>query len=176
MEGYLGQIILFAGNFAPRNWAFCQGQLLGVAQNQALFSILGTNYGGDGRTTFALPDLKSRTALGTGNGAGLKNVALGEKGGVLQSTVGLANLPNIPIKVSSGNATQNGPSTGASIATPGTTVGRAFTATQGFNTATPDTTLNPGTAGGNSIPMNTVSPFLGMNYIICISGLYPSRN
>ncbi len=176
MDGYIGQLILFAGNFAPRNWAFCRGQLLAIAQNQALFSILGTTYGGDGRTTFALPDLQSRTALGTGNGAGLKNVALGEKAGVLQSTVQLANLPNIPVKVSSGNATQNAVTNGASIATPGTTAGRVFTATQGFNAATPDTALNPGTAGGNSIPMNTVSPYVGMNYIICLNGLYPSRS
>ena len=80
MEGTIGQIIMFGGNFAPRSWALCNGQLLAIAQNQALFSILGTTYGGDGRTTFGLPDLRGRVAMSSGSGPGLSPHNLGQKG------------------------------------------------------------------------------------------------
>ena len=84
---------MFAGNFAPRSWAFCDGQLLPIAQNQALFSILGTTYGGDGRTTFALPDLRGRAAIHPGTGPGLSNRQLGERGGSETNTLTLPQLP-----------------------------------------------------------------------------------
>ncbi len=80
-EPFIGQVLLFAGNFAPRNWALCDGHLLAINSNQSLFSILGTAYGGDGRTSFALPDLRGRVPLGVGQGAGLSNRTLGERGG-----------------------------------------------------------------------------------------------
>lgn len=80
MEPLLGQIIMFAGNFAPRGWAFCDGQLLSINENQALFSLLGTNYGGDGRTTFGLPDLRGRVSIHEGQGPGLPNYVVGQKG------------------------------------------------------------------------------------------------
>ncbi|WP_319641560.1 tail fiber protein [Methanovulcanius yangii] len=92
-EGTLGEVTLFAGNFAPRNWAFCQGQLLPISQNAALFSILGTTYGGDGRTTFALPDLRGRVVVGDGYGPGLSSVRLGQTGGVEQVTLTTSQLP-----------------------------------------------------------------------------------
>lgn len=176
MEGYLGQLILFAGNFAPRNWAICQGQLLSIANYTALYSILGTTYGGDGRTTFALPDLKGRVPVGAGTGSGLGAIALGQRGGAMQNTLNSGNLPSVPVKVSSANASQNVADAGASIATPGTTSGRTFTPIEGFNKATPDIVLNPATAGGNSTPVNNMQPFTGLNYIICLNGLYPSRS
>ena len=81
MEGTIGEIRMFAGTFAPRNWAFCNGQLLSIAQNTALFSILGTTYGGNGQTTFALPDFRGRSAVGTGQGPGLSSISLGEQAG-----------------------------------------------------------------------------------------------
>jgi len=81
-EPFIGEIRLFAGNFAPRGWAFCEGQLLAIAQNSALFSLLGTTYGGDGRTTFALPDLRGRTPVHVGSGPGLQTINWGDKGGV----------------------------------------------------------------------------------------------
>lgn len=81
MDPFIAQIIMFAGNFAPRGWAFCDGQLLSIQQYLALFSILGTTYGGDGRTTFALPDLRGRVAMHAGNGPGLGSYKLGQKGG-----------------------------------------------------------------------------------------------
>ena len=88
MDGFIGEIRMFAGNFAPRNWAFCNGQLLSINSNQALFSILGTTYGGDGRTDFALPDLRGRAALGAGQGPGLQNQRLGQRGGGQQADDG----------------------------------------------------------------------------------------
>ncbi len=94
IEPFIAEIIMFGGNFAPRGWAFCDGQLLPIAQNQALFSILGTTYGGDGRTTFALPDLRGRTAIHPGTGPGLSNRRLGERGGSETNTLTLPQLPN----------------------------------------------------------------------------------
>jgi len=93
LEPFIAEIIMFGGNFAPRGWAFCDGQLLPIAQNQALFSILGTTYGGDGRTTFALPDLRGRTAIHPGTGPGLSNRRLGERGGAETNTLTLPQLP-----------------------------------------------------------------------------------
>src|SRR5215203_1924204 len=92
-EPYLGSIILFGGNFAPRGWAFCNGQILPIAQNTALFSLLGTTWGGNGQTTFALPDLRGRTTIGMGPGPGLTNRSLGETVGVEQLSLGANNLP-----------------------------------------------------------------------------------
>ena len=93
MEPFIGQIMMFSGNFAPRGWAFCDGQLLAIAQNSALFSIVGTTYGGDGRTTFGLPDLRGRTPVHQGNGPGLPPVSLGQKGGAASTTLIVQNLP-----------------------------------------------------------------------------------
>ncbi|MGK0387009.1 MAG: microcystin-dependent protein [Patiriisocius sp.] len=176
MDGYIGQLILFAGNFAPRNWAFCNGQLLAISSNSALFSILGTTYGGDGRTTFGLPDLRGRAPIGPGAGPGLSNRTWGQIGGGESNTLTSGNLPNIPIRVSSGNATQDAADNGASIATPGSTAGRIFTSSQGFNKATPDVALNAASAGGNSQALNNMQPFLGTYYVICLFGQYPSRS
>ena len=93
MDPFLGQIMMFAGNFAPRGWALCNGQMLPISANTALFSILGTTYGGDGRTTFALPDLQGRTAIHHGSGPGLPSVTLGAKGGHATTTLTEQNLP-----------------------------------------------------------------------------------
>lgn len=93
MEPFLGQITMFAGNFAPRSWAFCNGQLLSIAQNQALFSILGTTYGGDGRTTFALPDLRGRAAMHAGTGPGLSTRKLGQRFGTETNTMTINTMP-----------------------------------------------------------------------------------
>ncbi len=176
MEPFIAEIIMFGGNFAPRGWAFCDGQLLPISQYTALFSLIGTTYGGDGRTTFALPDLRGRAAVHPGSGPGLSSRKLGEKGGSETNTLTLAQLPNIPVKVSSANASQTAATNGASIATPGTTSGRTFTPTEGFNTAAPDISLNAGTAGGSSQTVNNMQPFECVNYIIALQGIFPSRN
>lgn len=176
----MGIIKIFGGNFAPKGWAFCNGQAMAVSQYSALFSLLGTTYGGDGVTTFNLPDLRGRTAVGMGAGPGLSIVTEGQIGGSETVTLTTAQMPphNHNMAVSSGNASQGAATSGASIAAPGTLSGRTFTATLGFNTTSPDTVLNPASvsAAGLGMPHNNMQPFLGVNYIICLEGLYPSRN
>lgn len=176
-DAFIGEIIMFGGNFAPRNWAFCQGQLLAISQNQSLFSILGTTYGGDGRTTFGLPDLRGRVPISSGSGPGLRNHTLGEKGGTETNQLVASNLPPIPLKVSSADAAQSVATAGSSIATPGTVSGRTFTPSQGFNTSSPDVTLNGASVqGGSSAPVNNIPPYQVINFIICLEGIYPSRS
>ncbi|GHC63404.1 phage tail protein [Ulvibacter litoralis] len=176
MNAFTGEILLFGGNFAPRGWALCNGQLMSIADNSALFSLLGTMYGGDGRTTFALPDLRGRAPIHFGTGPGQPTYKQGNSSGNAATHITTANLPQIPVKVSSANATQTAATPGATIATPGTTEGRTFTAIQGFNTAAPDITLNSASSGGNGTQVDNMQPYLAVNYIICLFGIYPSRN
>jgi len=188
MNPFLAQIVMFAGNFAPRGWAFCDGQLLPINANQALFSLLGTTYGGDGRTTFALPDLRSRSPIHAGRGPGLSDIKLGQRGGIETVTLTLLNLPNHShnagtmkgtIMASEEDATTDDPS-GAGLA--------LATASSGdvsiYNTETPNVAMsantvgvsgNTGTTGGNQA-FNTRNPFLGINYIIAMQGTFPSRS
>ncbi|ARV13484.1 phage tail protein [Gilvibacter sp. SZ-19] len=184
MDPFIGEIIMFGGNFAPRGWALCEGQLLSISQNTALFSILGTTYGGDGRTTFGLPDLRGRAPIGAGNGPGLTPRPLGQKTGAETTLLQASNLPphnhTASLNVSGSDATQSAATANATIATPGTLSGRTFTATQGFNGASPDVTLNAssvqtGNTGGGQ-PANNMQPVQVVNYIIALQGVYPSRN
>jgi len=173
---FIGEIIMFAGNFAPRGWAFCQGQLLAISQNTALFSILGTTYGGNGQTTFGLPDLRGRVPVGTGQGPGLSNVILGEVAGT--STVSLL-LNQIPQH----NHLINGVADLANTANP---TGGSLAVGQGPNSSTvslysnqaPNASLNPQTCGiaGGGQPHNNMQPYLGINFIIALEGIFPSRN
>lgn len=184
MDPFIAQIVMFGGNFAPRGWAFCDGQLLAISQNTALFSILGTTYGGDGRTTFALPDLRGRAPIHPGTGPGLSTQSLGERGGTETNTLNVTQMPSHnhanDLKVSSANSTQQAATGGSSIATPGAPGGRGFDATYGFNQTTPDVSLNGGslTIGntGGSAPVNNMQPYLAINYIIALVGIFPSRN
>ena len=184
MEPFIGQVIMFGGNFAPRGWAFCEGQLLSVSANTALFSILGTTYGGDGRTTFALPDLRGRVALQPGTGPGLSPHTLGAKQGAETHSLTVANLaPHShagSVHVSSANATASVPAAGNSIAAPGTGSGRNFAPTEGFNAVAPDVALGAGTVStvntGSGTPVSNMQPSLGLNFIIALVGTYPSRS
>ncbi|MEE9407021.1 MAG: tail fiber protein [Polaribacter sp.] len=210
MDDFIGIIKLFAGNFAPRQWAFCQGQLLAINQNTALFSILGTTYGGDGRTTFGLPDLRSRVPVGTGHGPGLSTRILGEKVGVEYNILNQTQLPNhthaasgktvatsvnitSDLMASSSEATMHTPTAGASLAASNEVNGRGTDPTQSYNTATPDITLNGLSSSavsiipaidvnvtvnptGGSAAVNNIQPSLGMNYIICMQGIFPPRS
>lgn len=178
MEGYIAEIRLFAGNFAPRNWAFCQGQIMAISQNTALFSLLGTTYGGNGQTTFALPDLRGRVAVGTGQGPGLPSVQLGEMSGEPTHTLIITEMP-------AHNHAINGSASGlANTANPsGNSLGIGALASNSspvnmYNNAAPNATLNLQTCGiaGGSQPHNNMQPYLGMNYIICLFGIFPSRN
>ncbi|WP_435579782.1 phage tail protein [Gilvibacter sp.] len=184
MDPFIGEIIMFAGNFAPRGWALCEGQLLPINTNTALFSILGTTYGGDGRTTFGLPDLRGRAPIGNGQGPGLTPRVLGQKSGAESTVLQAANLPphnhTASLHVSSANASQTAATANSSIATPGTLAGRSFTPTQGFNEASPDVTMNNASVQtgntGNGTPANNMQPFQVVNYIIALQGVYPSRS
>jgi microcystin-dependent protein len=183
MDEIMGTIKLFAGNFAPRGYFQCNGALLPISQYSALFSILGTMYGGDGVQTFALPDFRGRVPVGIGQGPGLTAYAQGEKSGVEANTILTSNMPShshgAVLNVSAANADAAVPAAGLSIAVPGSGASRGFVPTLGFNSATPNVALNPasvqvGVAGG-SLPLNNIQPFLGMMYLICVEGVYPSR-
>jgi microcystin-dependent protein len=178
MEEMMGVIKLFAGNFAPKNFMYCNGALLSIAQNSALFSILGTTYGGDGISTFALPNLNGRYPIGAGN-ASTGSYTLGEMAGSTETTLLTTNLPSISsqLKVANANANSAAPSSSASIAITGNTVGRDFTAVPSYVNGDPDTVINPKSVffQGQNLPVNNMPPYLGLNYIICVAGIFPSR-
>jgi microcystin-dependent protein len=178
MEGTIGEIRMFAGNFNPRTWSFCNGQLISIATNTALFSILGTTYGGNGQTNFGLPDFQGRVAVGTGTGPGLPNVQLGQKAGTNTVTLTTANMPAHNHQVT-GNITPQAATDGAlSTDANGRYMGPgSFYSTAGDNVNMAPIPLNlPSTVAGNSQPFSIMQPYLGMNYIICMFGIFPSRN
>lgn len=180
MEGTIAEIRMFAGNFAPRNWAFCQNQILSIAQNTALFSLLGTTYGGNGQTTFALPDFRGRVAVGTGQGPGLASITLGEVAGSPTVTLTTNQMP-------AHNHTLTGAVTPqANAGTDGQTddpTNRRLMGASIFTGANSDlvnmaplsSTLAVGINGGSQ-PFSIMPPYLGMNYIICLFGIFPSRD
>jgi microcystin-dependent protein len=254
MDEFIGVIKLFAGNYAPQGWAFCNGQTLSISQNQALFSILGTTYGGDGKTTFQLPDLGGRVPVGTGQGLGLTPCTLGERAGLERITLNPSqmaphnhefNFSNNSTAVVKINTTAKGtittatasgdfpatapiPVTGGKVTIPVSAATRGNTITdpsQGLLTAStggnfygpatptaeykgkgtltdavvniPPTKLSLSVSGSVDVPIFTTgriegstmtsisgsgapveirTPYLGMNYIICLEGIYPSRN
>jgi microcystin-dependent protein len=165
-EPFLGQILLFAGNFAPSGWALCNGQLLSIQQNTALFSILGTTYGGNGQTNFALPDLRGRAPIHMGQGPGLSNYPEGEVGGVESVTLIASQMPA---------HTHAQPATAADEGT--NRPNAAVPARGGVYAATSDgSALAPTSAAGGSQPHENRPPFLVMNYCIALQGIFPSRN
>jgi microcystin-dependent protein len=180
MEGTLAEIRMFAGNFAPRGWFFCNGQLLAISQWTAVFALVGTTYGGNGQTTFGVPDLRGRSALGTGNGAGLPSVQLGEMSGSPTTTLLSINLPahnhqvtgNLNLQANSGADGQTDDPNGRRLS--GANIYTNFTS-ELVNMA-PIAVNLPTTIAGNSTPINTRSPYLGMNFIMCVEGIFPSRN
>ncbi|GAB5348632.1 hypothetical protein TMRO357_02301 [Alteriqipengyuania sp. 357] len=173
MEPLIGTIILFGGNFAPRGWAFCQGQILPISGNDAVFSILGTTYGGNGSTTFALPDLRSRVPVGAGTGTAFSSMQLGEQGGAESHTLTLGEMPQH-------NHTMHGELGAADKRTPQGTM-LALTAEGNAIYTAPtealDRTLAGGSIGmnGGNQPFSTRDPYLGLNYIIALQGIFPSR-
>lgn len=173
MEGYLAQILFFAGNFAPRGWAFCQGQILSIAQNTALFSLLGTTYGGNGQTTFALPDFRGRIAVGTGQGPGLSGINLGEMAGTETTTLNITQIPAHTHTLSASTAAGDASvPTNALLANTGA-LDKEYKAATASDTPMHATGI--GMTGGSQ-PFSIRNPYLGMNFIICMEGIYPSRN
>jgi microcystin-dependent protein len=173
MEGMLAEVRLFGGNFAPRTWAFCDGQLLSIAQNTALFSLLGTIYGGDGRTTFALPDLRGRIPIGPGTGPGLSPFREGAKGGTETNTLNTIQIPShnhsFQLPVNDEAAEDSSPE-GNFL---------AVTAEDNYVETSADGHYGAGatvgnTGGGQSF--NNMQPGLVLHYIICVQGIFPSRS
>ena len=175
MEGTIGEIRLFAGNFNPRDWALCQGQLLPIAQNTALFSILGTTYGGNGQTTFGLPDFRGRVAVGAGFGPGLPQVLLGEVAGTASVILTTANLPAHNHAMQVNNNTTGMAATAAGNFLNSKTESGESVAESGPSSAAVLAPATIGNTGGNQ-PFNNMQPYLGMNHVICLFGLFPSRN
>jgi microcystin-dependent protein len=182
-EPFIGEIVLFAGNFAPRNWAFCQGQILSIAQNTALFSILGTTYGGNGQTTFALPDLRGRVPIGTGQGPGLSPRNLGEMAGSETQTLLITEMPahnhTVTTTLTGTSATANQGSPGDGILATSSTL--SLYVRSNINPplnrplAAGGLSSTAGVSGGGQ-PHNNMQPYLGLNYIIALFGIFPSRN
>lgn len=170
MEPFIGQIIMFAGNFAPRGWALCDGQLLSIAENSALFSILGTTYGGDGRITFGLPDLRGRFPMHAGSGPGRSARNLGSEGGTEQHSLNTAQLPShahqgeaMLSNIAEAGSRSRGVPFDAGGEDPEIQIGGRVIE---FST-------NP---VGNNQPVEHMPPFQCVNFIIALTGTYPSRS
>lgn len=181
-EPFIGEVKLFAFDFAPRGYALCEGQIMAISTNTALFSLLGTRYGGNGTSTFALPDLRGRMPIGQHQGPGLPNYVIGEIGGTTTTNILTSNLPahehsaasvNVKIPVSSNLAEEITPVNGY----------MALSTSENYNSSSSPNEYYgnvqvSGTTGitGGNIPISIVNPFLAMNYSIAIVGIFPSRS
>lgn len=171
----LGEIKMFGFNFAPRGYAFCDGQLLSIASNTSLFSLLGVTFGGDGRTTFGLPDLRGRVAVHPGTGPGLSPVSWGETGGAERKQLSSSNMPShvheAVLQGTSGLNNQEGPADHSLAADP---------REKQYSNAAPNVAMNADsitiqpTGGGQAFDLR--NPYLGIYHSIALQGLYPSRN
>jgi microcystin-dependent protein len=179
MEPFIGMIVMFGGNFAPRGWALCDGQLLQIAQNTALFSILGTTYGGDGRITFGLPDLRSRVPMHAGTGPGLSPRTLGQRGGQENVTLTAAELPSHNHLAS---GTQNvldgaGDSSNPAGRVPAQLVREtAYSASSANAQLLADSVDVTVQNAGGSQPHDNMPPYQVINFIIALEGIFPSRS
>ncbi len=169
-EPFVGEIRMFAGNFAPRNWAFCDGQLLAISQNDALFSLLGTIYGGDGRTTFGLPDMRGRIPIHAGTGPGLSQRRLGTRGGSEQVTVTTNQLPSHSHPMAVSSDVSNSPN-------PGNNVTARPSSVDLYINDTPDVSLASQaiTSLGGGQSHDNIMPVTAIHFIIALFGIYPSR-
>jgi len=167
-QPFLGEIRLFCGNFAPKGWAFCDGQLLPISQSTALFSLLGTNYGGDGQTNFALPNFQGRVPMHYSQGPGLSDYVIGQAGGSASETVTISQLPAHvhPIATTSAVAT-----TGLSTGGPAL----AVASTDVYGAAVNMAHMGSQLVGGGQLHSNA-QPYLGLNFIIALQGIFPARN
>lgn len=179
-NAFIGEIRLFAGAYAPRGWVFCDGRLLSIANYNAFFALIGTIYGGDGVTNFAVPDLRARIPINQGQGTGLSNYAIGEAGGVEQVSLDASTMPAHQHALNATGATGSSPA-------PGNTVVLATPVEAGVNTSL---YVVPGTSGvnlapmapqsigmtGGSLPHDNMMPTQAINYIIAVEGQFPSRN
>ena len=167
---FIGEIRMFGGNFAPLGWAFCDGSLQPIAQNDALFSLIGTTYGGDGQTTFALPDLRGREPIHAGTGPGTSTRTLGEAGGTETVTLTPTQLPL------HAHTAMADPAEGTATS-PGGRTWAASTATLPYTASAANTTMNAGALApaGGSQPHENMTPFLTVTFIVSLFGVYPSQ-
>jgi microcystin-dependent protein len=180
-EQYLGEIRLMSFNYAPKGWMKCEGQLLPINQNQALFAIIGTMYGGNGTTNFALPDLRGRVLVGAGN-----SMTVGEKAGSESVTITPSNIPAHshfePVKYSTSTATQSTPTTTATFSAPVMIVNNAPKTALAYSNQAPTVVLAGATPtstdGGvqSPQPITNAQPYLGLMYVIAVQGIFPSQN
>ena len=183
---FIAEIIMFGGNFAPRNWTFCNGQLLPISQNTAVFSLVGTTYGGDGRTTFGIPGLRGRSPIGEGRGAGLSDRRCGQRGGTQTNTLSELNLPSHthgvsypPTQLAQGANSGDGVDSNPWERYPATSddedlYANSATGVMGAGTVSAVTTV--GNAGGPAQAVNNMQPWLAVNFIFCLQGTFPSRS
>ncbi len=179
-DPFIAQIMIFGGNFAPRAWAFCDGQLLPIAQNSALFSLVGTTYGGDGRTTFGLPEMRGRVPIHSGNGSagpGLTPRQWGQRGGSENETLSTAQIPShnhsVTMRADSRSGNTDNPAGNIISTGSGTTLFRPNSARDDVDMASDALTQN-NIGGGQS--HNNMQPFIAVNYIIALQGIFPSRS
>ena len=180
-EPLMSSVELWPINFAPRGWAYCSGQLLPIAQNSALFSLIGTTYGGDGRTTFGLPDMQGRVPIGAGNGAGLSPYVLGQRGGSEIQTLTVAQMP-IHNHTAKGTVTPlagtgkislgNDPTSNYMGATPATNI---YTSANNAAMGSSPVTVTVDNNGGSQ-PISIIRHYICLSYIIALVGIFPSRN
>jgi len=168
-QPFIGEIRMFGGNFAPAGWAFCDGQLLPIAENDALFALIGTTYGGDGQSTFALPDLRSRVPVHQGQGPGLSPRVIGSNGGSETVALAAAQLPTHSHRLASTFAATLGDPTGESVADTG--------ASAIYGGGATNVAMDPAAsvAAGGSQPHNNLMPYLGVSFIISLFGIFPSQ-
>jgi microcystin-dependent protein len=168
-EPFIGEIRMFGGNFAPAGWAFCDGSLLPISENDALFNLIGTTYGGDGQSTFALPDLRGRIPIHMGQGSGLSNRILGQQGGVETVTLTTGQIPSHTHALNASSSAATNAATPADImANPGTTFLYAAAPSIGMHASA------VGTAGGSQ-PHTNLAPYLCVSFIISLFGIFPSQ-
>ncbi len=172
-QPFIGSIVLFGGNFAPRNWAFCDGSLQSIQQNSALFAILGTTYGGDGRTTFALPDLRGRAPIHAAQGPGLPPYTLGEMGGSPTQTLNIQQMPPhthaVKVPTTDGGGNSASPNDKINAEQGGNFYADLVNADGSYGGVTASVT-------GGGQPVSIMQPYLAINYIIALYGTFPSRN
>jgi microcystin-dependent protein len=168
-QAYVGEIRLFAGNFAPSGWAFCQGQLMSIASNTALFSLIGTTYGGDGTSTFALPDLRGRIPVHQGSNQG-NSYVMGQKAGEEQLALNLSQIPQHSHAANAQSAAGNQQGPGGGL--------WALSNLEQFSSSAPNAAMGSSAISpiGGGQPHNNIMPYIALNFIISLFGVYPSRN
>ena len=184
MDGYIAEIRMFAGNFEPMNWLFCAGQTLAIQNYTALYALIGTIYGGNGTTNFMLPDLRGRVPVGTGTGHNLPAVSLGESSGATSVTLTQNQLPTHTHTATATVTPKASTDKLSLVSDPTNNFLGQTTSTNPIYVASPATTVQMGSSpvniqiadAGNGLPFSIMQPYIGMNYIICINGIFPSRS